>query len=380
VADGVCLIWVLILFSMRTVHFSMTSPRRMSRKQVVQGRLSNRKNKNHTSMENRSLEIDSTKGLLAIGMIFAHTIQVLGRGDSQGMFYFQLLTNLVSFPGFLFCFGFAHWTAYLSKPAIPWGSVLRTAVKCYGAFVLSGFAFRIFYSKEPASLVLLAQIALIQDLSGYSDFLIAFAYITIIAAVCAVLVRAATSGWGGLAIAATVSVAASLLPWSEVRLHIPSLFRTPLAVIFDRGLSVLPYSMFFIGGVYSARHRLHLNPFVVFICFIATAIFFALTHADINIQRFPVSVGWLAFSSAIVLVYFYIGSVVVKIHSKPFQQYILGVGHCTLLYLIVSNFLLFALKGTGVIGTLEWSSLPIAFLGIMATIYFIQYISAPSRR
>jgi hypothetical protein len=100
------------------------------------------------SMKQRSVHIDLTKGLLTVGMVFAHVIQLLATTQIKALKEFSLLTNLVLFSGFLFCFGFAAWAAYLQWPKLPWAS---TSLKCYLAFIVSGVAYRILVNSEVAS-------------------------------------------------------------------------------------------------------------------------------------------------------------------------------------------------------------------------------------
>jgi hypothetical protein len=100
----------------------------------------------------RNSDLDIMKGLLTAGMVFAHLIEFFA-APSLALETLSVFIDLVSFSGFFFCFGFAVWLAYLDGPAARWRAALRTACKCYVAFVVSGSAFRILVDGQPPSLL-----------------------------------------------------------------------------------------------------------------------------------------------------------------------------------------------------------------------------------
>jgi len=118
-------------------------------------------------MNRRVIEIDTTKGLLTIWMILCHVIQLLSIRTNIPFKAITFFTNLISSSGFYFCLGYAVWLAYLGREKLPWGRILRTAGKCYGAFVVSGFAYRFLVDRE-AGLREFFRIAFLRDVPGYS--------------------------------------------------------------------------------------------------------------------------------------------------------------------------------------------------------------------
>lgn len=325
-------------------------------------------------MNPRYQEIDFTKGLLTIGMIFAHVIQFFGRGDSYTFFYFQLLTNLVSFPGFLFCFGFASWLAYFSKPCLPWRTVMRTALKCYIAFVISGVCFRVLYSKQAADWETLLRVALIQDIPGYSEFLLSFSAILLLAALVSPLIGAITLNGKRMVLVILVCLAVTY-------------FRPPfypeypvIGTFVGGGFPIVPYAPFFLFGVFIARYKLRINSFAFAAAIVATASFLILSHISVPIPRFPPSAQWILFSLPAVYMYYGVGATFSILALKPLRNYINSVGQNVLLYLLLSNIAIFVLKGMDIISTLEYLKLLVPYLGIMAVIYFLQYISVDLKR
>jgi hypothetical protein len=112
----------------------------------------------------RVAHIDAFKGLLVLGMALAHVIQLLGDGSSKLLEFFSFVTNLVSFSGFLMCFGCVSWSAYLRKPATPRRAILSTACKCYLAFVFSGVAYLGFVAKSQVAFVTFVHVAFLRNI------------------------------------------------------------------------------------------------------------------------------------------------------------------------------------------------------------------------
>jgi len=131
-------------------------------------------------MKMRSSLIDIKKGILVLGMLLAHCIQFFYSGSNLLLKCISEYANLVTFSGFFFCFGYVSWLAYFKKENLPVEKMLKTAFKCYVAFVLSGVVFKLFVEREGFSYVLVESIILLQDIPGYSEFLISFSVITLL--------------------------------------------------------------------------------------------------------------------------------------------------------------------------------------------------------
>jgi len=63
--------------------------------------------------KNRDYSLDVLKGLLVFGMIYSH---VMGDFDTHPLFsikwFLIALINIITFPGFMFCFGYAYQITY----------------------------------------------------------------------------------------------------------------------------------------------------------------------------------------------------------------------------------------------------------------------------
>src|SRR5437868_1945961 len=92
----------------------------------------------------RVAAIDYMKSFLIIGMILGHTIQFLNTGSNSMvnslLTRFSGYINLVTFPGFLFCFGYACYVAYLQKENKEVRlKIFKTAIKILLAYYISAF-------------------------------------------------------------------------------------------------------------------------------------------------------------------------------------------------------------------------------------------------
>ena len=102
--------------------------------------------------------------------------------------------SLLAFPTFVFCFGRTVAMAYLKKPfrqALP--RMGRTLLRCLAAFYrATGAAYRVLRERKPLGAGTLRNIFLLNDIPGWSEFLIAFALLMLAAIVLFPLLRQIT--------------------------------------------------------------------------------------------------------------------------------------------------------------------------------------------
>lgn len=328
-------------------------------------------------MKKRSEEIDITKGLLTIGMVLAHAIQLLSSGQSRVLNAMSLGANFVSFSGFMFCFGFASWAAYLSQPRLPWPSILRTSVRCYAAFVISGVAFRILVDSVPPSLELIVRVALIRDIPGYSEFLLSFAVITILGAIFRDAIRRATDRLPSLVLAFAVCLAVTFLP-SENR-YDPVVGQ----LIGGQGFAffpTVPYLPLFLLGVFTARHASHVNTQACVLALFAVVVFCGLTALEIPIGRFPPSALWVVCSAGLAYLYYGLSNLVQTYAGPRIKGYFIAVGQHVLRYLLLSNLAFFGCAPLGLRASFGAVQTEAFFAALMAGIYLTHSIPAKFER
>lgn len=327
-------------------------------------------------MRYRSRTIDVTKGILTIGMVLAHVIQLLGDGRSWTLKYISLYTNLVSFSGFLFCFGFASWHAYISREPKPLRSILKTSCKCYLAFIVSGVAYRLLIESRPLTIDLVVRIAEARDLPGYSEFLISFAIIPLLGLVITKPLHVVTRNKWGI-------IAASLACLSLTYIHYPFLHHGWLCLFFGRygtaSFPVVQYFPLFLCGLFVARHAL--TPGVSWLwtggCIVVG--FSALLASGVQTSRFPPAASWILASAGMVGIYAACAQGIVSFFPGGVTHYLGGVGRNVLSYLLLSNGLIFSIQHWR--GRLHGTAKLIGcFLILMVVLFFLHWVVGIFRR
>lgn len=290
-------------------------------------------------MQPRHTLIDVVKGMLVAGMVLAHVAQLLV-ADPRPLEFFSDTANLISFPGYFFCFGFAAWLAYWRKDSMRWASILRTALKCYLAFVLSGLAFKIWVAHAPADAGLAGHVLLLRDIPGYSEFLLAFPLALLAGSLLPGLVRGATASRLNLALACLISLAATLLGKSAGR--------DPLLGLWIGGVEfayfpVVPYAPLLLGGIYTARHGLPLGKKPMLMALAVTALCLYARRHGMTEQRFPPTALWIIRSFAGFYLFLGLAGVLHRSRWQRLSNYFSAVGRHVLLYLLCSNLLIFYL-------------------------------------
>lgn len=325
------------------------------------------------SLSTRDNKIDILKGILTLGMIFAHTIQFLDGSYNPILKGVSAYTNLVSFSGFLGCFGFACWVAYISKKSIPWKKVSSTALKCYFAFVLSGIAFRYFVSGQSLDLDVILKVVLLRDIPGYSEFLIAFCLITIASCIFAPLLRFLVADIRRVvAFSLAILVLAQVLPQTLI-------YDPWIGLLFGgSGFSYYPivlYSPIFVIGAWLAysQHKYSILPLSVAI--VLVLIFSVLTLFKFSISRFPPDAIWLIASSSLAYIYLGVSIFITEKCPRWIKLYLNSVGQNVLYYLLFSNIALFVCYYLGVNSSFTTVQTFVAYCCLMSLIYFFQWIS-----
>ncbi|MCL1795469.1 MAG: hypothetical protein FWG37_01120 [Clostridia bacterium] len=130
----------------------------------------------------RAAGLDTLKGLLVVMMVFCHVLQFFAdtRAFPHALIWMESI-NVLVFPCFLFVFGRTAWLAYLSKTfRVAWPRMARQAAVLYGAFCLSGIGHRVLAENKPLRERTVSGIMALRDIPGWSEFLIAFALLSLL--------------------------------------------------------------------------------------------------------------------------------------------------------------------------------------------------------
>ncbi|MGL4420521.1 MAG: hypothetical protein ACRCZF_07645, partial [Gemmataceae bacterium] len=287
----------------------------------------------------RSTAIDGIKGVLVVGMILAHSIQLLG----NGWWPFHVVSetvNLVAFPVFLFCFGFAIERAYYARPTIPWFRVLRLILRCWIAFALSSIAYFVLRGRLSIEGAILATLRL-ETLAPYSEFLVAFPLVLLVlVSARRLVILIVASLFGPLALGFLVLTMIALVPPPQGFHTLGSLIIRDADRVSFPVVEWLPMALM---GVMSARRampKVLLGPALA-----AVVLFIGGTARGMAFQRFPLSAEWYACSLAVVIA---LAAALPTLHQLSFGKLLPLWGRSTLMLLVMSNTVLFAIPLFGV--------------------------------
>lgn len=323
----------------------------------------------------RERAIDLFKGLLVLGMVYCHTLQFFS--DQQvypnGQLFIDVI-NLITFSGFVFSFGYVSQLAYYAKPfrqAAP--RMLQAAVKTLGAFYISGLAYRLFIDGYVLSWATVRPILLLEDMPGWSEFLWSFTYLMLVGLILFVPLQAlAGRKWLGFAVAGLLLLT-TWLPYGSI--HAMKL--GPLIGTRDfASFPVLQYFPYYLVGILFARYRIGWDWRVLAGAAAASGAFlWRLIAQDGALpERFPPSVWWIIGPALLLYGYYLLGKLMER-YPSPFAV-LETMGRNVLWYLVMSNVIIFALKGNQqdnvLVSALGGFGLAAAVLGVVTfTVWII---------
>lgn len=304
----------------------------------------------------RDKSIDVGRGILTLLMVYCHVLQFFADG---GLFpetaqYMEAI-NLTVFQTFVFYFGATAVLAYLRKPylkALP--GMANTALRSYGAFVLSGIAFRVLRENVPFAVGTVRRVLQLTDIPGWSEFLISFTgYALLLIVLFPVLRKLAEKPLWALLVAVVCAVASQNIPYDEVT-------SVPLAlVIGGRQFSYFPvlhYMPFFLAGmVYaSGGKKLRIGMGILAAACAVAGIVYRVNNG--LPERFPPSIWWLAIGVAPTLLVVLAGKGLALLYRTPctkiadlFCNFFAHFGSRSLYYLLGSNLVIFTMAGKGMV-------------------------------
>lgn len=286
----------------------------------------------------RNRAIDFMKGIITLFMILAHIIQFFPAGRALDVF--SGYVNLTTFSGFLFAFGFSSDLAYISSPRT--SSELRRRLfyhflKATAAYYVSAISFSALIGND-LSFHSLLQILVFRRIPGYSEFLLSFALIYPV--LCFMRRFFAHMDVRSYCLFVIVSILATFLPYYEISepvigalIGCTSFFCFPL----------LQYSSYYFTGVYCSQKKVVFSK-PIFLASLTGAL--ALLHFFSNNGcmpgRFPPTAVWIVGGYLAVYCYYLASCWITARLDHPITRFVQRIGQDTLLYLLFSNCLIFA--------------------------------------
>ena len=287
----------------------------------------------------RDLSLDAFKGLLVLGMISAHVIQFLA-APNAALNVVSIVINLISFSGFLFAFGYANWFAYLGRePETARPRMLSTAGKTLIAFYASGLAYRLIVEQALPTPALFGRILILSDIPPYSEFLLTFALMTGLAALLFGPLKALLDRPTAFWVVIGLCLISGLFALSVNSPQLGALIGSQRPTTFP----VLQYAPWYLLGLWFARRGVKLNTGTAIAALACSGSFVAalLVLRDLP-SRFPPSTFWVIGGAALLWAYLWLSR---RLTWQP-GSLLVSVGANVLMYLLISNLIIFTLKAT----------------------------------
>ena len=314
----------------------------------------------------RITHIDTTKGILTLGMLACH-IFIFFCNNTIYTHIFNLVTGLVSFSGFLFCFGYAAFLAYFSKPTLPKTKMYANAFKLLMAFYISGAA-HTYIVADTYNAKAFIDILLLNSLPGFSEFLASFAALMFFVALCGELIKKimAQPHYFYLCIALCLSV--TLFKFSTNTVQLSILIgdaKTP-------NFAIIQYFPLFILGMYFAKHKILLSRKLTLYSVLMLAIFSVNCYLHTLPRRSSPDTLWILSSFAATYAYYVLAIYLDKI--AYLNTLLRNIGRNVLFWLLSSNLFIFllSLKIKNNILTINESLATIMVIG--SIIYYLSTI------
>jgi hypothetical protein len=283
----------------------------------------------------RAAYLDLFKTVLAVGMIFAHTIQLVDGTPGPLEHLASFYINLITFSGFIFAFGVGiGLSGPLAGTAM---SCCKTPIVLFVAYCVSSFAFVAFIGGSSIRNRTIIDVVLMRHLYGYSEFLASFFLLSLVTSFLRPLMFYVCDN--AYLILASVSVSFGLGMLNPSPPEIPVIG----ALIGSHDYATFPlaqYLPWFLIGVRYSREKVRIG------CTIwATAIGATLAFASYTMfygetpTRFPPDPLWFAGPAFFLLIYLTVTHTITELITVP--SWILLPGRHVLFFLVTTNVILF---------------------------------------
>lgn len=297
----------------------------------------------------RNREIDWGKGLLIVFMVFCHVLQFFGRVSEDSVQYWIVFcVNAVAFSAFTFAYGRSIQLAYLEKPFKSVGfKMLRSALRAYIAFVISGAAYRVLVEGKDFSFPVVRQVAILKSFPGWSEFLISFALYGVLALILFLPLRKLLENKIAFWIVWGLSFSGVWVPYARIsNVRIAMLIGGTQYSFFP----ILQYLPYFLMGMYISKYGMRKKLLYVLGAAVLTGAALARTLLVGEPSRFPPSIWWILLAwLPIAAAHIALSALAGKAGERTIKALrpLAGMGANSLFYLLASNLVLFAISRTG---------------------------------
>lgn len=323
-----------------------------------------------TNLTTRDLSQNYFKAFLVIGMILSHALQLLTQ-PSGYFLVFTVYINLITFSGFMFSFGYIYQKAYGKKKVDCYFAINKMKTTLF-AFYISAFCWKLIIEHE-LTFRSIIMILIFKNVPPYSEFLLAFFLTTAVFFLfknkIATLINSKY-----VIILLLLLLFISFAPfyklytnfvfWGHIiylDYYIGLIFGSLRLTFFP----IFQYLIFFMLGIWFQKNKISYSKPTFIVSILSTLIFLSYLYLKKELpQRFPPSPFWLIGSFFFLYLYLICSR---KLKQNKLTAYLNLIGENSLIYLLLSNVLIFSLKNT-----LHWNYIS-ALIGGLGVIVFITY-------
>ena len=290
------------------------------------------------SGKNRDKLPDYIKGILTILMILSHIANVCGGGNNS----FSKYVNLTTFSGFMFCFGYVCYMAYMTKESVPIKRLLLGFIKTIIAYYISAFMYLLLVNK---SFLNIEQYLLQIKLAPYSEFLISWAYMYLVLTIGIPFLNRILKKGYLVFFAVLFSLGMTFVPYDL--LDIPWL--GPLiGKSTGNYFPIIQYSSYFLVGAYACKKKIKNNWWIMCSCVFSLMIFLLYCYRIQDLPaRWQPHFVWIIGGYFFIYVYYLICKQMSN-KTKKDLKILSFIGENTLSFLVISNFFVFLGKNLSV--------------------------------
>lgn len=322
----------------------------------------------------RNFSIDIFKGLLVIGMVLVHIMQFFSDPSiSPSVEYVINIGNVITFSGFVFCFGYVAEISYLEKDLKSvYKKIIKNIIKTLIAFYVSGSAYQIFVAGNLIEWNTFKEIILLNTMPGWSEFLASFAYFSFVTLILFVPFKKVLNNKVLFWIIFFSLFLTCLIQYEKITINqLGVLIGTNKFAAFP----VLQYMPFYMLGMYFKKYDIKFNlVFAGGALLLSAYPLYKIIVLKAPPLRFPPSIAWIV-APMFVLYLYYLASIMLErffLYLKP----IIAFGQNVLFCLVVSNIFIFSLDSKFkklTLKPLECIYMEVVFLAIVY--YLVSIVS-----
>lgn len=305
-------------------------------------------------------------------MILVHVMQFF-TNDKFSPISEQVINigNVITFSGFVFCFGYAVQISYMEKEFKKvYFNLIKNCFITLIAFYISGIAYRLIIGKATIVINTMVNIILLNDIPGWSEFLISFTYFNVITLMLFKPLKKIVGNKKIFFITIIILLLTCFIPYEIVKNNqLGILIGTKKNACFP----ILQYMPFYILGMYFKKYNLGFSKIALIISFLLTSLpVFQYIRSNKIPDRFPPSIMWIIAPAFILYVYFLISKFCVQ--YKEILSPIVILGQNVLIALLLSNIFIFTLRSLSKSLILDTKYCMLLEIILLLTIIFIVKI------